>query len=160
MYTPLWCKSAFSFLEGASQPEELRVKRTATGLGAIALTDRDGVHGMVRAHVAARDTGCRLIVGAEVTITGRLRDRPPLTGPRRLREPLPAPHAGAAAVAQRGVRRRLGRTLRARAGPPRAVGRRPQPPGRRGGPGRDRRATAGRVRRRALRARRAPPPGL
>ncbi|HLN12312.1 MAG TPA: error-prone DNA polymerase [bacterium] len=70
MYAPLWCKSAFSFLEGASQPEELVGEAHRHGLEAIALTDRDGVHGMVRAHVAARDLGCRLIVGAQVTITG------------------------------------------------------------------------------------------
>ncbi len=68
MYTPVWCKSAFSFLEGASQPEELVDEAHRLGLRAVALTDRDGVYGVVRAHVAARETGCRLIPGAEVTL--------------------------------------------------------------------------------------------
>jgi len=69
VYTPLWCKSAFSFLEGASHPEELVDEAHRFGLRAIALTDRDGVYGIVRAHVAAREAGCRLISGAEVTVT-------------------------------------------------------------------------------------------
>jgi len=48
-YVPLWCKSNFSFLEGASHPDEL-VGRKPIGLGlpAVALTDRDGVYGVVR----------------------------------------------------------------------------------------------------------------
>ena len=50
-YVPLWVKSNFSFLEGASHPDELVEQAHALGLGAIALTDRDGVHGIVRAHM-------------------------------------------------------------------------------------------------------------
>ena len=50
MAIPLWCKSNFSFLEGASRPEELVVEAHRLGLGALALTDRDGVYGVVRAH--------------------------------------------------------------------------------------------------------------
>ncbi len=67
-YAPLWCKSNFSFLEGASHPEELVEEAHRLGLGAIALTDRDGVYGIVKAHVKARELGIRLIVGADVTI--------------------------------------------------------------------------------------------
>ena len=67
-YVPLWCKSNFSFLEGASHPDELVEQAHALGIPALALTDRDGVHGMVRAHVKARELGVSLIVGAEVTI--------------------------------------------------------------------------------------------
>ena len=67
-YVPLWCKSNFSFLEGASHPEELVEQAHACGLPALALTDRDGVHGVVRAHGKARELGLRLIVGSEVTI--------------------------------------------------------------------------------------------
>ncbi len=65
---PLWCKSNFSFLEGASHPEELVETCAALGLDALALTDRDGVYGVVEAHVRARELGVRLIVGAELTI--------------------------------------------------------------------------------------------
>jgi len=67
-YVPLWCKSNFSFLEGASHPEELVEQAHALGLRSLALTDRDGVYGMVRAHVKAKELGVHLIVGSEVTI--------------------------------------------------------------------------------------------
>ena len=56
-YVPLFCKSSFSFLEGASQPEELIEAASGRGLTSIALTDRDGVYGIVEAHVAAKEAG-------------------------------------------------------------------------------------------------------
>ena len=68
MYAPLFCKSSFSFLEGASQPEELIETAAARGLAAIALTDRDGVYGIVEAHVAAKESGVKVIVGSELSI--------------------------------------------------------------------------------------------
>src|SRR5262245_45420920 len=68
MYTPLFCKSSFSFLEGASQPEELIESAAARGLPAIALTDRDGVYGIVETHVAAKEAGVKLIIGSEISI--------------------------------------------------------------------------------------------
>ena len=67
-YVPLWCKSNFSFLEGASHPGELVERAHALGVRGLALTDRDGVHGVVRAHVKARELGVSLIVGAEITV--------------------------------------------------------------------------------------------
>jgi len=67
-YVPLWCKSNFSFLEGASHPEELVDEAQRLGLPALALTDRDGVYGIVRAHVSARQTGLKLLVGAQVSV--------------------------------------------------------------------------------------------
>ncbi|KAB2961071.1 MAG: DNA polymerase III subunit alpha [Candidatus Methylomirabilis oxygeniifera] len=67
-YTPLWCKSHFSFLEGASHPDELVEEAHRLGLKALALTDRDGVYGIVRAHVKARELGLHLIVGAQVAL--------------------------------------------------------------------------------------------
>ena len=67
-YVPLWCKSNFSFLEGASHPDELVERASELGIPTLALTDRDGVHGMVRAHVKARELGVSLVVGAEVTV--------------------------------------------------------------------------------------------
>jgi error-prone DNA polymerase len=66
-YVPLWCKSNFSFLEGASHPDELIEEAQRLGLSALTLTDRDGVYGIVRAHVKARELGLRLIVGSQVT---------------------------------------------------------------------------------------------
>ena len=68
-YVPLWCKSNFSFLEGASHPEELIQRGRELGIPALVLTDRDGVYGIVRAHVAAGGDGPRLIVGAQLTVT-------------------------------------------------------------------------------------------
>ena len=67
-YVPLRCRSNFSFLDGASHPDELVEQAHALGIEALALTDRDGVYGMVRAHVKAKELGVRLIVGAEVTV--------------------------------------------------------------------------------------------
>jgi error-prone DNA polymerase len=67
-YVPLWCKSNYSFLEGSSHPDELIEEAHQFGLRALALTDRDGVYGMVRAHVKAQELGLRLIVGSEVTL--------------------------------------------------------------------------------------------
>ncbi|MFQ5899351.1 MAG: error-prone DNA polymerase [Candidatus Methylomirabilia bacterium] len=67
-YVPLWCRSNFSFLEGASHPDELVEEAHRLGLKSLALTDRDGVYGVVRAHVKARELGLHLIVGSQVTL--------------------------------------------------------------------------------------------
>lgn len=67
-YVPLWCKSNYSFLEGASHPDELVEEAHRLGLQSLALTDRDGVYGMVRALGKAEELGVQLIVGAEVTL--------------------------------------------------------------------------------------------
>ncbi len=67
-YAALWCKSNSSFLEGASHPEELVEAAHELGLRAIALTDRDGVYGVVRAHEKARERGIQLIHGAQITV--------------------------------------------------------------------------------------------
>ena len=67
-YIPLWCKSNFSFLEGASHPDELVDEAVRLGLPALALTDRDGVYGVVRAHTKAREVGLKLIIGSEISL--------------------------------------------------------------------------------------------
>jgi error-prone DNA polymerase len=69
-YTPLWCKTNFSFLEGASHPDELVEEAHRLGLSAIAVTDRDGVYGIVRAHLKAAELGLKLIIGSEITVEG------------------------------------------------------------------------------------------
>jgi len=66
-YAALWCKSNFSFLEGASHPQELVEQAYAHGLTALALTDRNGVPGIVRAHVRAKELGLHLITGSQLT---------------------------------------------------------------------------------------------
>ncbi|HEY9722763.1 MAG TPA: error-prone DNA polymerase [Oscillatoriaceae cyanobacterium] len=68
MYVPLWAKSNFSFLEGASHPHELVAEALRLGLPAIALTDRDGVYGVVRAHLEARGKPIKLIIGSQITL--------------------------------------------------------------------------------------------
>ncbi len=69
VYTPLWCKSNYSFLEGASFPEQYISKASELGLQSIALTDRDGVYGIVKAHLAALEHNVHLIIGSQVTIS-------------------------------------------------------------------------------------------
>ncbi|CAN5279242.1 hypothetical protein BH11MYX1_BH11MYX1_26010 [soil metagenome] len=68
MYAPVWCKSNFSFLEGASHAEELIEEAHRLGLRSIAITDRDGVYGLVRAHTKAKELGIQLICGVQFTV--------------------------------------------------------------------------------------------
>lgn len=56
-FVPLWCKSNFLFLEGASHPDELIEEAQQFGLPSLALTDRDGVYGIVRAHSKTQELG-------------------------------------------------------------------------------------------------------
>jgi len=70
MPTPLLCKSNYSFLEGASHPEELVEEAHRLGYRSLALVDRDGFYGAVRAHVKARELGLHLILGSQVTVEG------------------------------------------------------------------------------------------
>jgi error-prone DNA polymerase len=67
-YAELHCRSYFSFLAGASEPEALVARAHALGYRALALTDVDGVYGAPRAHHAARAVGLSLIIGCELTI--------------------------------------------------------------------------------------------
>ena len=66
-YAELLCRSNYSFLEGASHPDELVMRAGELGHSAIAITDRNSVAGVVRAHVAAREHGLKLLIGAEIT---------------------------------------------------------------------------------------------
>ncbi|MEN8181269.1 MAG: error-prone DNA polymerase [Myxococcota bacterium] len=65
-YVELRCRSAFSFLEGASNPEDLVERATALGHRSLALCDRSGLYGAPRFHRAARSAGLQAIVGAEL----------------------------------------------------------------------------------------------
>lgn len=67
-FIPLWCKTNYSFLEGASHPDELILRCAQNGYASIAITDRNGVYGIVRAHVAAKTHGVKLIIGSEMTV--------------------------------------------------------------------------------------------
>src|SRR5450759_1389834 len=65
-YAELHAHSAFSFLDGASQPEELAVEAARLGLSALALTDHDGLYGVVRFAQVARAVGLPTVIGAEL----------------------------------------------------------------------------------------------
>jgi error-prone DNA polymerase len=67
-YAELHCLSNFSFLRGASQPEELVARAARLGYAALAVTDECSLAGIARAHVAAKQAGLRLIVGSELQL--------------------------------------------------------------------------------------------
>jgi error-prone DNA polymerase len=67
-YAELHCLSNFSFLRGASHPEELVARAHELGYTALAITDECSLAGVVRAHVAAKEAGLELIIGAEIKL--------------------------------------------------------------------------------------------
>ncbi|MDO7679044.1 MAG: PHP domain-containing protein, partial [Pirellulales bacterium] len=69
-YAEVHCISNFSFLQGASHPEELVMRAAALGYSAIAITDCSSVSGVVRAHVAAKQAGIHLLVGTTIEPVG------------------------------------------------------------------------------------------
>ncbi len=70
MYLELHTASAFSFLEGASLPEDLVAQAARLGYEALALCDRDGVYGAPRFYQAAKQAGLRALVGCDVSLEG------------------------------------------------------------------------------------------
>ncbi|MEK7435991.1 MAG: error-prone DNA polymerase [Pseudomonadota bacterium] len=67
-YAELHCLSNFSFLRGASHPEELVARAQQLGYNALALTDECSFAGVVRAHTAAKECGLPLILGSEIQL--------------------------------------------------------------------------------------------
>ena len=90
-YAALWVKSNYSFLEGASHPEELVSQAADYDLSALAITDRDGVYGVVRAHLEAKKLGVHLMLGAQVTVEDSARRIPALGFPTLDPPPLGSP---------------------------------------------------------------------
>lgn len=68
-YAELYCLSNFSFLRGASHPEELVLQAAELGYAALALTDECSLAGVVRAHRVAREHGLKLIIGSTLHLT-------------------------------------------------------------------------------------------
>ena len=68
MFVELHARSAFSFLQGASLPEELAAVCAELGMPAMAVTDLDGVYAAPRFHMAAKKLGLKAHIGAEVTL--------------------------------------------------------------------------------------------
>jgi error-prone DNA polymerase len=73
MYAELHALSCFSFLRGASQPEELVAQAAWLGYRALALTDECSLAGIVRAHVAAKQCGLHLLTGSELRLADGLK---------------------------------------------------------------------------------------
>ncbi|MBO0664433.1 error-prone DNA polymerase [Jiella sp. MQZ9-1] len=71
-YAELQVTTHFSFLRGASSPEELFATAAQMGIKALGIADRNSLAGMVRAHEAAKTTGVRLIVGCRLDLAGSL----------------------------------------------------------------------------------------
>src|SRR5579871_3890459 len=69
MYIELHARSAFSFLEGASVPEELAGACAKYQMPAMAIVDRNGVYGAPRFHMAMKKAGLRAHIGSEITCT-------------------------------------------------------------------------------------------
>jgi error-prone DNA polymerase len=89
-YAELHCRSNFSFLTGASHPEELAARGAELGLAAMALTDRDGIYGAVRFAKAAKPTTLGAITGVELTLEApemRPKRRRDLTPEESARQP-------------------------------------------------------------------------
>jgi len=68
MYVELHSRSAFSFLEGASLPEGLALTCSQHELPAMALLDRNGFYGAPRFHLAAKESGIKAHLGAEISV--------------------------------------------------------------------------------------------
>src|SRR5690242_19466530 len=69
-YVELRCRSAFSFLDGASLPEDLVTEAASQGHDTLALADTNGIYGAPRFFGAAKRAGVRALVGAEVRLEG------------------------------------------------------------------------------------------
>jgi error-prone DNA polymerase len=76
-YAELQVTSNFSFLRGGAHPEELVLRASELGLSALALTDRNTLAGVVRAHCAAREVGIRFVVGAQLDLAPEVSSPPP-----------------------------------------------------------------------------------
>jgi len=72
-YAELHCITNYTFLRGASHPEELVQRAAELGYHALAITDECSVAGVVRAHVAAKEAGLKLVVGSEFELADGLR---------------------------------------------------------------------------------------
>jgi error-prone DNA polymerase len=68
VFVELCCRSNFSFLDGASDPEALVERAVQLGMPALAIADRDGLYGAVRFATAAKRAGLKAILGADLTM--------------------------------------------------------------------------------------------
>jgi error-prone DNA polymerase len=93
-YVELTARTSFSFLAGATPPELLVFRAAELGYDAIAITDRDGLYGIVRAHEEGERQGIRVIVGCELTLEQEGLDVPDVPGKPTTLTVLVENHAG------------------------------------------------------------------
>ncbi len=94
-FVELACRTSFSFLSGATPPELMIFRAAELGYDAIAITDRDGLYGIVRATEEAEKHGIRVIVGCELTLERKgLEDVPEIPGKPTTLTVLVENHAG------------------------------------------------------------------
>ena len=112
-YAELHCHSNFSFLDGASHPEELVEEAAELGLEALALTDHNGFYGVVRFSEAARAVGLPTVFGAELTIAEELGENGRSDDVDTVRPGSPDPRGSHLLVLARGPEgyARLGRSI-------------------------------------------------
>jgi len=103
-YAELHAHSAFSFLDGVNQPEDLVAEAVRLELSALAITDHNGLYGVVRLAEAARDAGMRSVIGAELTLGGAPRAGGRAAGEAAAHDP-PGPHLVVLARGPEGYRR-------------------------------------------------------
>ena len=72
-YAELHCLSNFTFLRGASHPEELVAQAAQLGYKAIAITDECTLAGIVKAHVEAKERNIKLLIGSELAIQSKIK---------------------------------------------------------------------------------------
>ena len=91
-YAELHAHSAFSFLDGASHPEELAAEAARLGLSALAVTDHDGLYGVVRFAEAARKVGLPTVFGSELHLPAPTTTGAPVLDPPTGVPPPRPPH--------------------------------------------------------------------
>jgi error-prone DNA polymerase len=91
-YAELHCHTHFSFLDGASPPDELVERAVELGLSGLAITDHGGLYGVVRFAAAAREVGLRPVIGVEIELLDAAAPDPAgvVVPPRRVRGHSPA----------------------------------------------------------------------
>ena len=67
-YAELHCHTHFSFLDGASPPDELVQRAVELGLSGLAVTDHNGLYGVVRFAAAVQEAGLRPVIGVEIEL--------------------------------------------------------------------------------------------
>ena len=93
-YVELTSRTSFSFLAGATPPEQMIFRAAELGYDAIAITDRDGLYGIVRAHEEGERRGVRVIVGCELTLEQEGLEVPDVPGKPTTLTVLVENHAG------------------------------------------------------------------